>query len=196
MVWDVLMQFLAWAVPGGLGAGATWFLSRRQRRIRETKEEHDTYREMYADVSATLSAIQARNNELNETLDDIKQENGGLRRAVVALRKAIQAIGNCRHYDDCPVRRELPFVADGCDGSGVGADTRGRHVAGGGRPVRPSGRQGTPRRRGHASPDADPGHGGLAPGRRVVGGGERGHDAGGDEDAEGAAGDDTDAPGG
>ena len=37
MVWDVLMQFLSWAVPGGLGAGATWFLSRRQRRIREGK---------------------------------------------------------------------------------------------------------------------------------------------------------------
>lgn len=196
MVWDVLMQFLGWAVPGGLGAGATWFLSRRQRRTREAKEVHDTYREMYADVSATLSAIQARNNELNDILEDIKQENCGLRRAVVALRKAIQAIGNCRHYDDCPVRRELPLIADCGAELGIERVGHGRHITGNGLGGIGGTRKGGGRRRGHPATDADAGDGGLSSGGRRPGGRKGRLDADGAEVGEGTCGDVEDPPGG
>lgn len=184
MTWDTLIQLLGWAVPGGLGASVTWLLSRRQRRTRDAKLEHDTYRKMYEDVSVTLSSIQMRNNELNETLDQIRLENSRLKRAVVALRKAMEAISSCRHYDDCPVRRELPFVSDGLEGVGVGGDLDcdGRHDSEkvGSKSV--GSRDTVTRRNRHGGSSAERRHGGLASGRRVVGGAKQRHDACGDED--------------
>lgn len=196
MGWDVLIQLLSWAVPGGLGASVTWLLSRRQRRTREAKEVHDTYRAMYDDVSATLSSIQERNNELNETLDKIRQENSGLRRAVNALTKAIETVNTCRHYDDCPVRRELPLIAECGEGVilGSGHGAHGRHVVGGGRGGVVGSRDCGRSRRGHSGASADPPDGRQPSAGRVVGVGKRRVDADGGEDPEGSAGDVEDPP--
>lgn len=197
MGWDVLIQLLSWAVPGGLGASLTWLLSSRQRKTREAKEVHDTYRAMYDDVSATLSSIQTRNNELNETLDKIRQENSSLRRAVNALSKAIKAVNTCRHYDDCPVRRELPLITDCGEGLGVapGERAHGRHGVGTGCGGLVGTRDVGRHRGGQRVAGPDAGDAGLSSGRRVVGGRKRRLDADGDEDSEGCEGDVEDPPG-
>ncbi len=196
MGWDVLIQLLGWAIPGGLGASVTWLLSRRQRQTREAKEVHDTYRAMYDDVSATLSSIQTRNNELNDTLDKIRQENSSLRRAVNALSKAIKAVNTCRHYDDCPVRRELPLITD-CGEHLVVSPGRGAHVrhqSVNGHAVGTGSRDGGSPRRGHAGSSSDEGDGRQSASGRVGGPGKRRRDTDGGEDAEGPEGDVEDPP--
>ena len=197
MGWDVLIQLLSWAVPGGLGAGVTWLASRHQRRAREAKEVHDTYRQMYDDVSATLSSIQTKNNELNETLDKIRHENGVLRRAVNGLTKAIEAVNSCRHYADCPVRRELPLVADVGEVVAGGAlhGTKVRHVVGTGRGGVVGKRDPGRHRVGQHEPGPDSGDAGLSSGRRVVVGRKGCVDPDGEEDLPGPSCDNDDSPG-
>jgi len=91
---DTLTTILQWLIPsGGLGAVMAWLFSKVLRKLRETKEIHDTYKTLYEDISQTLKDVQ---NEL----DDLHKELGKFRRAV-------SKIYCCRYYPDCPVQHEL-----------------------------------------------------------------------------------------
>jgi hypothetical protein len=91
---DTLTNILQWLIPsGGLGAVIAWLFSKVLRKLRETKEIHDTYKTLYEDISKTLISLQ---NEI----DELHKELGRFRRAV-------SKIYGCRYYPDCPVQREL-----------------------------------------------------------------------------------------
>lgn len=91
---ETILQYLQWAVPGGLGAALAWLFSRSVRTAREAKEVHDTYKEMYGDVSRELQ--------------EMRKENGKLYNAIVRLERAVQRANTCRYWHDCPMRNELP----------------------------------------------------------------------------------------
>ena len=60
---EAILQILHWAVPGGIGATVAWLLSRDVRAAHTAKEVHDTYREMYSDVSESLTKLREENEE-------------------------------------------------------------------------------------------------------------------------------------
>ncbi|MDR0505452.1 MAG: hypothetical protein LBH32_01355 [Dysgonamonadaceae bacterium] len=97
---DTLMNILQWLIPGGgLGVVITWIVSQRVRKTKEQKEVTDVYKEMYESKSQTV-------RELNEEINNLYRELGNTRRAVAKIYA-------CPHYDDCPVRDELPFDKTG-----------------------------------------------------------------------------------
>ena len=52
---DVMTDILQWVLPSGaIGSVVTWLFGRTLRRTREAKEIHDTYKQMYEDVSSSL----------------------------------------------------------------------------------------------------------------------------------------------
>ena len=91
---ETILQYLQWAVPGGLGAAVAWLLSRNVRSAREAKEVHDTYREMYGDVSRELQ--------------EMRKENERLYKAICRLERTVSRATACRYWSQCPVRSELP----------------------------------------------------------------------------------------
>lgn len=93
---DIIIQLLHWAVPGGIGVGVAWLLNRNVRTAHEAKEVHDTYKEMYADVSRSLT--------------EMRGENEKLFNAIIRLEHAVQRANTCRYWDACPIRSELPYT--------------------------------------------------------------------------------------
>ena len=91
---EAILQILHWAVPGGIGATVAWLLSRDVRAAHTAKEVHDTYREMYSDVS--------------ESLTKLREENEELYQAIVRLERVVRRANACRYWDTCPIRVELP----------------------------------------------------------------------------------------
>ena len=91
---ETILQYLQWAIPGGLGACVAWLLSRKIRSAREAKEVHDTYREMYGDVSRELQ--------------EMRKENERLYKAITRLERTVSRATACRYWAQCPVRSELP----------------------------------------------------------------------------------------
>lgn len=169
MLSDFLLTILQWAVPGGLGGVATWLVSRRLRRMREVKEVHDTYKEMYHDISQEILELRKENAEILKKSERIADESRGLKRSLDRLSCAIEAIQLCPHRGNCPVRNELrePSVG-GIDGGGEGAVRRrgqrkqryvGPYVS-----KRDGGRCGD----GQRPVASDPGLVGIAPAGRVV----------------------------
>lgn len=91
---DTLTNILQWVIPsGGLGAVIAWFTSKTIRNIRTKKEEHDTYKVLYDDISETLKTLQ--------------DEMGNLHKELGRFRRAISKIYGCRYYPNCPVQHEL-----------------------------------------------------------------------------------------
>ncbi len=91
---DNLISILQWVIPsGGLGAVIAWFTSKTIRNIRTKKEEHDTYKVLYDDISETLKTLQ--------------DEMGNLHKELGRFRRAISKIYGCRYYPNCPVQHEL-----------------------------------------------------------------------------------------
>lgn len=89
---DTLMNILQWLVPsGGLGAVMVWITSRKLRTIRVAKEEHDTYKLMYEDVSKTLL--------------EIRTDYERLQKAINKLERAISKAHGCTYRDICPILR-------------------------------------------------------------------------------------------
>ena len=93
-MFETILHYLQWAVPGGIGAAIAWLLSRDLRRTRTAKEVHDTYKEMYSDVSRSLT--------------EMREENEKLYKAIIRLERAVQRANTCRYWYDCPIRSELP----------------------------------------------------------------------------------------
>ncbi len=49
---DTVMQILTWAIPsGGIGAAISWIANRKVKTAESAKKIHDTYKEMYEDIS-------------------------------------------------------------------------------------------------------------------------------------------------
>ena len=147
---ETILQILTWAIPsGGIGAAIAWLANRNVRKTTEAKQIHDTYKEMYEDVSAELRAIRNENGEILERADKSSQESRTLKRALDRLSRAIEAIQFCPYRAECPVRAELQ---DGEEYGVVGGVERG--------PV--SYRQPRKRQRKKGDSDADTGgHGGA-----------------------------------
>ena len=156
---DGMLEILQWVVPSGAVASiATWLIDRGLRRVRSAKEIHDTYKQMYEDVSASLVSLQQKHEETNEKLEELTAEHLRTRRALNRLSRAIEAIESCDYRNICPVRSELQISED-CDGD--------LHSGGAGR--QPGGKRSSrrePQERGRNpkhGDGADPGHGGRKP---------------------------------
>ena len=54
---ETILQILQWAIPSGLGTAIGWFWNRRVNQAKAKKEIHDTFKQMYEDVSSTLLAL-------------------------------------------------------------------------------------------------------------------------------------------
>lgn len=94
---ETILQILQWAVPGGIGGAVMWLLSREVRSAHTAKEVHDTYKDMYSDVSQSLTSM--------------REENEKLYNAILRLENAVRRANTCRYWDTCPIRSELPQSA-------------------------------------------------------------------------------------
>lgn len=104
---ETILQILQWAIPSGLGTAIGWFWNRRVNQAKAKKEIHDTFKQMYEDVSSTLLALQNENKELHATINDLQEKDALTRRAINRLSRAIEAIPLCNYHSQCPVLGEL-----------------------------------------------------------------------------------------
>ena len=174
---DIILQLLQWAIPGGIGGCVTWIVSRQLRKTRVVKEVHDTYKEMYHDISAEIIQLRKENEEIIRKSERIAEESRALKRAADRLSRAIEAIQMCDYRAHCPVRDELQ---NSTPRSGRGQ--RGR-LGTGAHPGGSKGHDRTAHRRlgvpaAHAGHDTEPAPGGG------MGGQQGQHQPDGDEDAQ------------
>lgn len=117
---ETILGILQWAIPtGGIGVAIGWLVNRKVNNAKAKKEIHDTFKQMYEDVSATLLKLQKENEKLNENVQELRDENSRIRRALNRLSKAIEAIPLCDYHIQCPVLSELR-IDKGGDGNGIG----------------------------------------------------------------------------
>lgn len=103
-----ILQILQWAIPsGGIGAAIAWVVHRSAANAKDAKVVHDTYKQMYEDISAELEKMRNRAESLESKINKLTNENDELRRAVNRLRNTLVEIKRCPHYATCPVRNEL-----------------------------------------------------------------------------------------
>lgn len=129
---ETLLQYLVWAIPsGGIGAAIAWIANRKHRETSEAKAVHDTYKDMYHDISDELRKLREENAEINKKFDQVSAESRSLKRSLDRLCRAIEAIQLCPYRAKCPVRAELQdseHVSSLLDD--LGDEGRGRRVAG------------------------------------------------------------------
>lgn len=95
---------MQWAIPaGGVGAAIAWVANRKFLKIKLSKTEHDTFHQMYNDVSALLEETQKKYSELTNTLEDIRNERNMLSNQMADLREAVRRIADCKYLPSCPV---------------------------------------------------------------------------------------------
>lgn len=89
---ETIASILQWLLPGGgMGAVMIWITSRKLRTIRVAKEEHDTYKQMYQDVSNTLL--------------EFRTDYERLQKSINKLERAISKAHGCHYRDICPILR-------------------------------------------------------------------------------------------
>ena len=124
---DIILNILQWAIPsGGIGAAIAWIANRKVKEAEQAKRIHDTFKEMYGDVSKELLAKQKELNGAAEdnakAIEELNKENARTRYALNRLTRAIEAIQLCPHRASCPVSSELQNQedddADAADGAG------------------------------------------------------------------------------
>ena len=114
---ETILQILEWIVPaGGVGTAAGWFWNRKVSQAKSKKEVHDTFRQMYEDVSVALLSLQKKYDELSERFNESKDNEARFIRAANRLSRAIEAIPLCAYHSQCPVLVELQDVKNGGDG--------------------------------------------------------------------------------
>ena len=126
---DIIRNILQWAIPsGGIGAAITWIANRKVKEAEQAKRIHDTFKEMYGDVSKELLAKQKELNDAAEdnakAIEELNKENARTRYALNRLTRAIEAIQLCPHRASCPVSGELQNQED--DGDPDAADGAGK----------------------------------------------------------------------
>ncbi|MGL4804834.1 MAG: hypothetical protein ACRC26_00570 [Bacteroidales bacterium] len=97
---DIWMYLL----PSGFIASLlTWLVNRRRERLKDMREEHSVYRELYEDLRVLIK----------------KQgvEHGKMRRKIYRLERILEEVSHCRHRHQCPLLRRLPI-----DENGIGQD--------------------------------------------------------------------------
>ena len=110
---DTILQILQWAIPsGGIGAALAWIANRNVNKAKSAREVHDTYKQMYQDISDVLLKLQKNYDELSKSLNTVKTENGSLKRAINGLRRAIESINDCPYKRECPVRDRLQIEGE------------------------------------------------------------------------------------
>lgn len=124
---DIILNILQWAIPsGGIGAAIAWIANRKVKEAEQAKRIHDTFKEMYGDVSKELLAKQKELNDAAEdnakAIEELNKENARTRYALNRLTRAIEAIQLCPHRASCPVSSELQNQedddTDAADGAG------------------------------------------------------------------------------
>ena len=104
---DALLNFLMYALPSGfLGAIVNWWLGRRKRKVQDMSDIDGLYIESTNKLREELIKTQDENRK-------VYRDIGRLERAVSKLERAISKATTCRHFDDCPIRNELPDGAEG-----------------------------------------------------------------------------------
>ena len=108
----MIMNALQWAIPsGGIGAAIAWIANRKVKEAEQAKQIHDTFKEMYGDVSKELLAKQKELNDAAEenarAIEELNRENARTRYALNRLTRAIESIQLCPHRATCPVSGEL-----------------------------------------------------------------------------------------
>lgn len=89
-----ILALLQWLIPsGGVGLLLGWLTSGRIRRARSRREEHDTYMHMYDDTQQTLLKL--------------SHDNHDMLMRVARLEATLAKAYNCKHWHQCPMRREL-----------------------------------------------------------------------------------------
>lgn len=126
---DIILNILQWAIPsGGIGAAIAWIANRKVKEAEQAKRIHDTFKEMYGDVSKELLAKQKELNDAAEdnakAIEELNRENARTRYALNRLTRAIEAIQLCPHRASCPVSSELQNQED--DGDQDAADGAGK----------------------------------------------------------------------
>lgn len=114
---DIILNILQWAIPsGGIGASIVWIANRKVKEAEQAKRIHDTFKEMYGDVSKELLAKQKELNDAAEdnakAIEELNKENARTRYALNRLTRAIEAIQLCPHRASCPVSSELQNQED------------------------------------------------------------------------------------
>lgn len=131
---DIILNILQWAIPsGGIGAAIAWIANRKVKEAEQAKRIHDTFKEMYGDVSKELLAKQKELNDAAEdnakAIEELNKENARTRYALNRLTRAIEAIQLCPHRASCPVSSELQNQEDDGDtdaADGVGKQRKSR----------------------------------------------------------------------
>ena len=126
---DIILNILQWAIlPGGIGTAIAWIANRKVKEAEQAKRIHDTFKEMYGDVSKELLAKQKELNDAAEdnakAIEELNRENARTRYALNRLTRAIEAIQLCPHRASCPVSSELQNQED--DGDQDAADGAGK----------------------------------------------------------------------
>ena len=127
----MIMNILQWAIPsGGIGAAIAWIANRKVKEAEQAKRIHDTFKEMYDDVSKELLAKQKELNDAAEdnakAIGELNRENARTRHALNRLTRAIEAIQLCPHRASCPVSGELQNQEDGADADAADATGKQR----------------------------------------------------------------------
>ena len=123
---DIILNILQWAIPsGGIGAAIAWIVNRKVKEAEQAKRIHDTFKEMYDDVSKELLAKQKELNDAAEdnakAIEELNKENARTRYALNKLTRAIEAIQLCPHRASCPVSGELQNQEDVADADATNA---------------------------------------------------------------------------
>lgn len=123
---DIILNILQWAIlPGGIGTAIAWIANRKVKEAEQAKRIHDTFKEMYSDVSKELLAKQKELNDAAEdnakAIEELNKENARTRYALNRLTRAIEAIRLCPHRASCPVSGELRHDEDDQEGTEPGA---------------------------------------------------------------------------
>lgn len=123
---DIILNILQWAIlPGGIGTAIAWIANRKVKEAEQAKRIHDTFKEMYVDVSKELLVKQKELNDAAEdnakAIEELNKENARTRYALNRLTRAIEAIQLCPHRASCPVSGELRHDEDDQKGTEPGA---------------------------------------------------------------------------
>lgn len=112
MMSDTLLNLLTYALPSGFVVQLlNWLLNRRTRKMQSMVDIDALYIENIGKLREELIKTQDENRKV---YSDIAR----LERAVSKLERTIGKVAACPHFDDCPIRGELPEQA------GSGTDHR------------------------------------------------------------------------
>lgn len=101
---EQIFEIAQWVITGVLSPVVLWLVHRQAREVRTKKEIHDTYKQMYEDVSKALIQTRNDNEKIFEKLGKLEQ--------------AVSMAASCPHYAICPVTAKLQKHKDGTGVSG------------------------------------------------------------------------------